>query len=182
MKITVLSYSMTGNNDALATSVAQALQAEHIKVEEPKTRTTGTIIKDMLFNATPKVQPAPACVDDCDMVLLLGPIWMGSVAAPLRAYLKHLRKNPRPYAFFSISGGALGPNPKLANELTKKTGEQPAALVDLHIADLLPADPKPTREETSRYKISDTDISKLTDTIVKAVKETIQGEYHEKEI
>ena len=44
MKITVISYSLTGNNEALAASVAAALGAEHIKISEPKRRTIGTIV------------------------------------------------------------------------------------------------------------------------------------------
>ena len=77
MNMTVLSYSLTGNNDALARSVAQALSAAHIPVTESKTRTIGTIIGDMLFGKTPKTAPAPGCLEGRGIVLLLGPVWMG---------------------------------------------------------------------------------------------------------
>ena len=171
MNMTVLSYSLTGNNDALAKSAAQALSAKHVPVTEPKTRTTGTIIGDMLFGKTPKTTPSPDCLDGCGFVLLLGPVWMGSVAAPLRTYLKYLKKSGQPYAFASISGGALGPNPKLSAELQKRTGRAPAAVIDLHIADLLPSDPPPTRDDTSNYKVTNADVTKLTEMIVSAVKD-----------
>ena len=166
MKMTVLSYSLTGNNDMLAKSVAQTLPAEHVEITEKKPRTNGTIIGDLLFGKTPKTTPSPDCLNDCGFVLLLGPVWIGSVATPLRAYLKHLKKSGKPYAFASISGGALGPNPKLSAELQKRTGRAPAAVIDLHIADLLPNDPPPSREDTSNYKVTDKDIIKLTDSIV----------------
>jgi flavodoxin len=35
MKPIVISYSLTGNNQALATSIATELSAEHIKINEP---------------------------------------------------------------------------------------------------------------------------------------------------
>lgn len=149
MKIAVISYSLTGNNEALAKSVAEEFAAEHIKIKEPKSRTMGSIILDMIFKKTPQVQPMPGKLENYDLILFFGPIWIGQVATPLRAYLKYLLTNPCRYAFISISGGALGPNLKLADELKKRTGKEPIALIDLHIADLLPADPKPTPEPLS---------------------------------
>jgi NADPH-dependent FMN reductase. len=74
----------------------------------------------MLFNRTPKVNPIADKVEDNDLVIFVGPVWMGQVAAPLRAYFKHLKGRLDQYAFVSISGGADGPNPKLAGELKKE--------------------------------------------------------------
>lgn len=176
MKIVVVSYSLTGNNEALAKSVADEFAVEHIKITEPKPRTMGSIVLDIIFNRTPQVQPIPARLENYDLVLFFGPIWMGQVATPLRAYLKHLKSNLRRYAFISISGGADGANPKLAGDLKKRTGKDPIALIDLHIADLLPSDPKPVRKDTSAYRINSGDIKKLTDTIVKTVREAISNQ------
>jgi hypothetical protein len=175
MKIVVISYSLTGNNEALANSIAEEFAAEHIKITEPKPRTMGSIILDLIFNRTPQVQPIPERLENYDLILFFGPIWMGQVATPLRAYLKHLKTNLRRYAFISIGGGADGPNPKLAGELEKRVGTEPVALINLHIADLLPSDPKPVRKDTMAYRINNGDIKKLTNIIVKTVRETIIG-------
>lgn len=174
MNIGVVSYSFTGNNEALADSVAKELAVEHIKITDPKPRTMGTIVLDIMFNRIPQVQPTPH-LENYDLLLFFGPIWMGKVATPLRAYLKNLKTNHCRYAFISISGGADGANPKLADELKKRGGKDPVALMDLHIADLLPSDPKPERKDTSAYRINDQDIKKLTHTIVKTVRETISN-------
>jgi hypothetical protein len=115
-------------------------------------------------------------VEDNDLVIFVGPVWMGQVAAPLRAYFKHLKGRLDQYAFVSISGGANGPNPKLAGELKKRVGKEPTAVIDLHIADLLPSDPKPTREDTSAYRLNDEDVRSLTDKIVKTLKEAMTKE------
>jgi hypothetical protein len=173
MKIVVISYSLSGNNEALANSIAEEFAAEHIKITEPKRRTIGSIILDLIFNRTPRVQPIPERLEKYDLILFFGPIWMGQVATPLRAYFKNLKTNPRRYAFISIGGGADGPNLKLAGELKKRVGTEPAALINLHTADLLPSDPKPVRKDTMAYRLNKRDIKKLTITIVQTVRETI---------
>lgn len=169
MKIAVVSYSLTGNNEALAQSIAAEFGAEHVKVTEQKPRTMGTIIADLIFRRTPQVQPAPAKLDHFDLILFSGPVWIGQVATPLRAYFKHLKSHRRRYAFISINGGADGPNTKIADELEQRAGAKPVALLDLHIADLLPPDPQPTRKMTSAYRVNASDVGKLTAAVVKVI-------------
>lgn len=154
MNIAVISYSFTGNNDALAGSVAKELSSEFIRISESKPRTLGSITMDMIFSRIPLVQPSPNLLVKYDLILFFGPIWMGQVATPLRAYLKHLKTNPHKYGFISISGGADGPNTRLPGELRKRTGADPVVLIDLHIADLISTNPKPTRKDTSAYKLN----------------------------
>jgi len=172
MKMVMVSYSMTGNNDALAANIAAELAMERVRITESKARTTAKIALDMLFNRTPKVSPAVDTVDGYDLILFVGPVWMGHVAAPLRANLKHLKGSPVQYAFISISGGADGSNPGLVRDLIKRTGKAPAALIDLHIADLLPSNPKPTRQETQDYRLRDQDVKELTDIVLENLRGT----------
>jgi multimeric flavodoxin WrbA len=173
MKTIVISYSLTGNNDALATSIAAELAAKHIKIKELKPRTNGTIAFDMLFNRTPQVDPIVDKVEDYDSVIFVGPVWMGHIAAPLRASFKQCKERLDKYAFISISGGADGPNPKLASELRKRIGKEPISVINLLIADLLPTDPKPTRNITSAYHLSDKDVKNLTNTIMKTLRKSM---------
>lgn len=170
MNIAVISYSYTGNNRALADRVAAELPAEHIRISEPKSRNTASIALDMLFGRTPQVQPAPDIIKKYDLILFFAPVWMGQAASPLRVYLEYLKTCPKQYGFLSISGGADGPNPKLADELGKRTGANPAILLDMHIADLLPSDSKPSRKDTSGYKITEADIEQLAGIAVKEIR------------
>lgn len=170
MNIAVVSYSFTGNNGALAVALAKALSAEHVEILEEKPRKTGTIILDMILNRTPRVQPHPSELEKYERIVFIAPVWMGRVASPLRAYLKHLKAFPQPYAFASISGGALNSNPELADDLKKRTGAKPIAFVDMHIADLLPPEPKPTMKDTGAYRLNNADISKLVGLIAASVK------------
>ena len=165
MKTTVISYSFSGNNKALADSIASVLSAEHINITESRTRTFGTIALDMLFNRTPKVYPTMNSIEVSDLILFVGPVWMGHVAAPFRGCFKVVKSNLKEYAFISISGGADGPNPNLGGELKKRLGKLPAAVIDLHIAEILPSNPTPTKEDTSSYRLIKEDIERLTDRI-----------------
>ena len=63
MKATVISYSLTGNNDMLAKSVAKEINAEHIRIREATKRGNGRIALDMLLNRNPKVDFSLSDVD-----------------------------------------------------------------------------------------------------------------------
>lgn len=173
MKTTVISYSYTGNNEALASSIANALSAKHLKISESKTRSRSTIYMDLIFNRTPGVNPPPESLGDSDLVLFMAPVWMGQIATPLRAYFKHFKTKPGLYAFISISGGADGENPKLATELKKRIGKDPLIVLDFHIADLLPKIPKPKREDTSTYHLTEGDLKFLTGEAIRLLVEKI---------
>lgn len=173
MKTAIISYSLTGNNDALAGRIAEELKAEHIKITEPRQRTNGTIAADIMFGRTPKTEPSAQVLSSYDLVIFVAPVWMGQPAFPLKSYLKHLKSHPQKYAFVSISGGALNDNPGLGGTLKKRTGAEPVALVDLHITDLLPAEPKPTSQITSAYRLTAENIEKLTKRAVGILKEKL---------
>jgi flavodoxin len=55
-KITVISYSRTGNNSALADNIASKLSARHIKYTESKPKSDLNIALDRLFNRTPNIE------------------------------------------------------------------------------------------------------------------------------
>jgi hypothetical protein len=112
-------------------------------------------------------------MQEADLVLFCGPVWMGQVASPFRACFKQLGHTIARYGYISISGGADGPNPKLAGELERRVGREPACTIDLHIADLLPPEPKPTREDTMAYRVTARDVRHLTDRIVATLRESV---------
>jgi flavodoxin len=173
MKAIVVSYSLTGNNEGLAASVAATLGAEHVRITEPKPRKMGKIVLDVVFKRTPKIIMPEEKIEAYDWVLFVGPVWMGQVASPFRACFRQLNQTIGRYAFMSICGGADGPNPKLADELEERLGKEPACLLELHIADLLPSEPKPTRDDTMGYRITERDVKHLTDTSLATLREAM---------
>jgi flavodoxin len=174
MKIAVISYSLTGNNKALANVVAKELFSEHVEILEEKPRKMSDNILDMILNRTPVVKPLPSELEKYEQILLIAPVWMGKAASPLRSFLKYLKKHPKPYAFASISGGAMNTNPKLSSDLAKRAGAKPIAFIDLHIADLLPSEPKPTMKETSSYHLKEGEITRLAKIITDCVRSTMK--------
>lgn len=174
MKIAVVSYSYTGNNDRLATCVARDLLATHIKITTQKSVTIGSIMFDMLFNRTPKVRLNPNSLHkQYDLVLFCAPIWMGQIASPIRTYLHYLKSNPQSYGFFTVSGGADGENPKLFAELLKRTGAKPAIMLEQRIKDLIHHNSTPTRNDTSAYKISEAEANSLSKVVIKEINKFI---------
>jgi hypothetical protein len=173
MKAIVVSYSLTGNNEDLAASVAKRLGAEHVRITEPKPRKMSKIVLDVAFKRDPKIIMPAEKIEAYDWVLFVGPVWMGQIASPFRACFSQLSQKIDKYAFISICGGADGPNPKLAGELEERLGKEPACLLDLHIADLLPSEPTPTRKDTMGYRITERDVKHLTDTTVAALREVM---------
>lgn len=168
-KACVISYSLTGNNDALAASLARAFEAEQIRVVESGRRTMATIVFDVIFKRTPRVEAALEEIEQYDLVLFVGPVWMGQPATPFRACFRRLQSRMRNYAFISICGGADGPNPGLADALRRAVGHDPVSVIELHIADLLPPEPKPKRKDTMAYRLNDGEVRKLTDAVVEAM-------------
>lgn len=121
----------------------------------------GSITLDLLFQRIPKVSFSQDNWNESDFILLVGPVWMGQIAFPLRRCLSELKQQPRPYGFLSVSGGADGINPDLARELTRRAGARPVVLLDQHIRELLPPQPVPTRDDTSNYRLTDADCALL---------------------
>jgi hypothetical protein len=170
MGITIVFYTLTGNNKALADAIAKELSAELVQVTEKKPRNSGKIMFDIIFHRSPKVNPSPSELQKGGTLLFVAPVWMGKAASPLRPYLKYLKTHPQPYAFASISGGALNTNPGLQEDLAKWAGAKPAAFTDLHIADLLPQSPKPTMKDTSAYRLKNTETKKLAGIVAASVR------------
>ena len=162
MKTIVISFSLSGNNDVLAQSIAESLSADHIRINEHKQRTFLSTGLDMLFNRIPKVKCTDEKIEDYDTVIFVGPIWMGSIAAPFRAYFKKYRKNLTRYAFISISGGADGPNSKLTLELRNRIGKDPLFVMNWLIAELIRKDTKPSRKEIEDYRVTPHEANRLT--------------------
>ncbi len=170
MKVGIFSYSMTGNNKKLGEKLSSELGFDHIIIKEPEERKIGKIILDMLFGRKPKTNPSPKELDNYDYIIMLSPIWMGKIASPMRNYLKYMKNTDMKYSFFSISGGAMGSNPKIEKELKKRTGKYPDAQKDFQKVDLMSSTKKPTSQETSDYQITEEDIDFVYNKIVEMLK------------
>ena len=158
MKILMVSYSHTGNNRLLADHLGRKLNADRETITASGRLTGLTIALDMLFNRKPGIAPAQHDPADYDTVVLAAPIWMGKIASPLRSYLQQHRSQIKRFAFITISGGALGPNNKVPDELHELAGTAPVEARQLYINDLLAESEKGERGKTSSYRLNQEDL------------------------
>jgi hypothetical protein len=181
MTYTVISYSLTGNNSLLAEKIAERLKADRLTVLEPKARSMGKIMLDMLWGRVPSVTiDGPQVRADRlsqSTVIFVGPIWMGKIASPFRGCFQLLKDKIGAYAFVSLSGGADGANSNtgLDRELETALGKKAQMMLDLHIADLLPSEPKPTRKITSSFRLGVEKAEALAERVASVLADTQKG-------
>lgn len=166
MKIAIISYSLTGNNEALASALATHYRSEHIRISETKARSTGRILSDLFFRRVPPINFHFTEAGQYDLIIFVGPVWGGVAATPFRSCFRDLKACIGEYAFVSISGGAAGQNRKLDRDLAKRLGKDPVSVIDLHIANLLPQGSNPHPSVTSSYRISKEDTRRLAETAI----------------
>ncbi|MGQ8336629.1 flavodoxin family protein [Sunxiuqinia sp. A32] len=175
MKTLLISYSYTGNNEKIAIALASELSVKHIQLKEKKPRNNFRISLDLIFNRYPKLQPAEYPVEDFELVVFIGPVWMGMAAFPFRTCFKVVKDKIQNYAYVSISGGATGPNPQLSADLQKRMGKSPKALINLYLKDLFPKDAEPTPKEIDAHQLNPEEIKKLSEKIVSELREALSN-------
>lgn len=152
----VISYSYTGNNETLASEFAKEISADHLRITEPKKRTSGMIVRENLFNKDPKINLSKDEISENDFVIFFGPFWFGKIASPLRSYLKQLKNITFQYGFVSLCVGFDNPeaHQKLVEELRAMLSRDPEFIIIKKIANLLPSDPQPTQKQLTQYRIN----------------------------
>lgn len=166
MKTFIISYSFTGNNDKLANSIAESINADFVQLKEKRKRTYLTILLDVIFNRTPKIQEPKKTFEQYEHIIFIAPIWFGKIASPLRTFFEYLKKTNKKYSFISLSSGADGVNPNLEKELIHRTGIKPQTVINQLIKEMLPVNPKPSRKEINTYKISEDEANEVVKEII----------------
>jgi flavodoxin len=155
MKTLVIYYSFTGNNAALARSVAQKLNAHSIEIKETKKRNGLTIIFDVLLNRVPKVSEPELKIDSYDHLVFVAPVWFGKIATPLRSVFQNIRNKTQSVSLVAFSAGSHGVNQNLEKEMAKRTRKAPKTVINLLVTELLPSNPKPSPKILDEYRLTD---------------------------
>jgi len=79
----VIFYSNKGSNKFLAEQISKSLSCE---LEEIKPRMNIFLL--FLMNIHLGIKPLKHRIEDYDLVILCGPIWMGKLIPPLRSFIK----------------------------------------------------------------------------------------------
>jgi len=142
------------------------LQADYIELKERRKRRVLTILLDMVFNRTPKINDIRKQLENYDYLLLVAPVWFGKIGTPLRTVFQTIKNTNKQISLTTLSAGADGINPNLEKEIIKRAGIKPKTVINLLISDLLPKNPKPNFKVLDNYKISEIKADTIVDKII----------------
>lgn len=103
MKYAVVYYSMTSNNRCLALRIAQELGCEAYEIKT-MVKPAPLLMFLSAIRVSPGIRKPPFKIGDCDCIVMCGPVWMGMLIAPLRAFVRKYRKEIRRLCFATCCG------------------------------------------------------------------------------
>ncbi len=111
MKRLLVYYSLTGNTEEAANTIAKALDADLLKLETvkdmPKHFFTRMLVGggQVMMNRIPEIQPISVDVDSYDEIILGSPIWNSKGVPAVNAFLQDEKAAAKVTALFFSSGG-----------------------------------------------------------------------------
>lgn len=170
MKKIIISYSFTGNNHLLAKTLSKQLQCDHVAVTDKRDVSVKSIMLDLIFHRKPKNNETPHIIKQYDLVIFIAPFWVGKIARPLIPFFKTLKNNPKPYAFITVSGGALGKNEKFQKELFKRIKQKPFMTKEFYTSDMTKQDVD--MKKTSTYKIDQNEATIMSNSVLEMLQKS----------
>ena len=154
MKTLIVYYSLEGNTAFAAERIAGILGAETLRLEPEKAYPSSGMKKVLrggksaVMGETPPMKPYVFRGEDWDRILLGFPVWAGTVAPPLRTFLRDHGKElaGKPAAAFACQSGSGG----------EKALKKLAALLgrEIFAAELVLSDPKSRPKPENEEKIA----------------------------
>ncbi|MCF7927461.1 MAG: hypothetical protein K9L68_00080 [Spirochaetales bacterium] len=138
MKIHIVYYSHSGNNEALAAELQRRLGCEVTQIMDAKRRTGFSLFLDSFFDRKLPFQIRGPHPDFTGLVIFVGPVWNYRIGAPLKNYIRSISGELGKFAFLTICTGRKRQHQKLNRQLLELTGREPRAIAELCVNDLLP--------------------------------------------
>lgn len=104
MKTLVAYFSHSGNNKYLAQSIAKSLDGD-LEELKPRFGLFGLLLLFSAMKKSPGIKRLGKEPSEYDRVILCGPLWMGQIASPLRAFLEKYRTAIKKIYFATCCGG-----------------------------------------------------------------------------
>jgi len=108
-KVLIACYSRSGYTASLAREIADMTgwDLEEIKDRRPRDGNWGfaRCIRDVLLHLQPAIITGGKQPEDYDLVVLMAPVWMRRLAAPMRSYIARNRSGLKQVAFACTYGG-----------------------------------------------------------------------------
>lgn len=154
MKTIVVYYSMSGNAEYVAETIAEKTGADLLKIEPEKAypdKGARKFIwggKSAVMGDTPKLVPYEFDADAYDKIVFAFPVWASNITPPIRSFIKENPsvKEKEIYAAVCFLGGGAD---KALDKLKKEVGKESLA------AELILIDPKVNQTEENAAKIAE---------------------------
>jgi flavodoxin len=132
-KALVVCYSRTGVTAKLAAAIAQALGCTVEMLADLKDRSGvrgyAVAVKDALTKKLTEIEPIAHDPAGYDLILIGTPVWAGTMACAVRAYLTQTAQKLPDVAFFLTTGGSG--IPKTFRTMSELAGKAPRATLGL---------------------------------------------------
>ena len=154
----VVFHSASGNTEKVAQAVAEALSADVEQIQEVKPRpidirgkglgnflNMGRVAFGALVGRATPIKEAQRDPAGYDLVVIGTPVYAGSLAGPVRAYLDRYRSGFKAVAFFCTGEGPH--NEKVFQQMEAVCGKSPKAVRAFHAPEIRAGEFRPQVEE-----------------------------------
>lgn len=170
MTALVLFYSHSGNNRLFARRIAERAGARLAEVRPLGWRTVLSIVRDMSKDRRPPILPPGVDPGDFNRVLMVAPVWDSQVAKPMVTAIETLGDRIGRYAFASLCGYVREGQPEaLRDELTRRLGRAPDAVIEAFVGDLVPEAQRSNPLRVSRRRVEPAELGRFQGPIDRAV-------------
>lgn len=158
MNVLIAFYSRTGNTRCVADLVADRLRSagcqvtvEQIMDRKSRAGIGGWLggVKDSLLKRATEIEPLQADVGAFDLVAVGTPIWAGTMAPAVKAFLSAGGERIRRAAFFCTSGGSSGDKTFVA--MAAAAGCEPVATEQIRDRHVKQAHPDEFRAKAKQF-------------------------------
>lgn len=138
-RIGIVFYSRSGTARAVAERLAAMTHwpVHEICDPQPRLGLRGDLrcIVDVLFKRSPAYRYDGPALDAYDHVVLIAPVWLRSLAAPMRAFLRNARQGIRAYSVICVMSGYGGF--RAVDDMASAIGAKPRSILLLKQFDVL---------------------------------------------
>lgn len=138
-RIGIVFYSRSGTARAVAERLAAMTHwpVHEIRDQQPRLGLRGDLrcIVDVLFKRSPAYRYDGPALDAYDHVVLIAPVWLRSLAAPMRAFLRNARQGIRAYSVICVMSGYGGF--RAVDDMASAIGAKPRSILLLKQFDVL---------------------------------------------
>jgi len=111
MKTLIVFYSLEGNTELIAQTLAKRLQADTLKLETERPFPTEGFRKffhgggSVMFRQRPKLKNKNVDLNQYDLIIIGTPIWAGSYSSPIRSFITKYKIKDKNIALVLCSAG-----------------------------------------------------------------------------